>query len=223
MRRVALVLSLACALSLSAQKSDEWTKLKEGNEAFHKDSISFDNLIKLRASLSNGQNPRVTVLSCSDSRVPPELVFKQNLGQIFLVRSAGNVTDTLGIASMEYAIQKEWTSLIVILAHEKCGAVEEAMRANNDPLPRGSKPLKPGDFRNLAVLVAQIRKSFSGKCPPDGDRCWVLRTEQNARYTINDLKSRSPIIANAIDPKNPKKIPVVLAYYALDGTLRVLP
>jgi len=222
MRRIAFVLSLACALSLFAQ-NPEWKKLDDGNKRFQGNSITFGDLISSRGKLAKGQNPPVTVLSCSDSRVPPELVFKQNLGEIFLVRSAGNVTDTLGIASMEYAIQKEWTNLIVILAHAKCGAVEEAMRANNDPLPRGSKPLKPGDMRNLAVLVGQIKKSFSGKCPPDGDKCWVIRTEQNARYTINDLKSRSPIIANAIDPKNPKKIPVVIAYYALDGTVTVLP
>lgn len=217
MRKVALVLSLACALSLSAQSN--WDKLLKGNEAFQGDEIKFENLKKLRRDLQNGQKPPVTILSCSDSRVPPELVFKQTLGQVFLVRSAGNVTDTLGIASMEYAIKKDWTKLLVILAHDKCGAVEEAMRANGDPLPPGSVPLKPGkpgDDRNLAALVGQIKKSFSGKCP-DAKQCWMFRTRQNALYTIDDLKSRSPILAEAI--KN--GLPVAVAYYTLDGKLVV--
>lgn len=202
MRLTAMVLSLVCALSLFAQTSPEWKKLETGNEDFQKDSISFKNLIELRKDHVEGQEPHVTVLSCSDSRVPPELVFTQNLGEIFLVRSAGNVTDTDGIASMEYAISKGWTKLLVILAHESCGAVEAAIGARRHPSP------------NLTVLIRQIRRSFRGACPKEEKACLALRTQQNALFTVDDLKRRSRIIRRAIASK---KISVVVGYYELES------
>jgi carbonic anhydrase len=207
MRFMALVLSLACALSLSAQTSPEWKNLEKGNKDFQGQSISFGDLVYTREKLSNGQEPRVAVLSCSDSRVPPELVFKQNLGEIFLVRSAGNVTDVDGIASLEYAIEHRWTKLLVILAHQKCGAVESAIATDTHKSP------------NLTALLRQIRRSFSGACPKEVDACWALRTKQNAIYTVDDLKRRSEIIKRAIDVA---KLPVVVATYQLDGKLVVL-
>jgi carbonic anhydrase len=211
MRKVALVLSLACALSLSAQQSPAWKILDKGNKDFRGESISFPDLVYARSKLSNGQNPPVTVLSCSDSRVPPELVFNRSLGQIFLVRSAGNVTDQLGIASIEYAIKKKWTKLLVILAHEKCGAVEEAMRANGDPTGPPD-PDDGGDNRNLIALVTKIKESFGKSKCPDAAGCWAFRAEQNAVHTVEVLKSASPRIKKAIEVD---KLPVVIAYYEL--------
>src|SRR5438309_3851815 len=206
MRKVALVLSFACALSLFAQTSPEWKELEKGNTAFKGNPISFDDLINPRGRLvppplTNGQKPPVTILSCSDSRVPPELVFKQTLGEIFLVRSAGNVTDTDGIASIEYALiqQPRWTKLLVILAHERCGAIETAIKTGEHASP------------NLTDLLRQIRASFSGSCPA-GQDCTVFRTRQNAIYTVDHLKRRSEIIRKAIDVD---KLPVVVAYYEL--------
>ncbi|HEY2829126.1 MAG TPA: carbonic anhydrase [Thermoanaerobaculia bacterium] len=195
-----MALSLACALSVSAQTSPEWKNLEKNNKDFQGKAITFEDLVYTRDKLSNGQNPRVTVLSCSDSRVPPELVFKQNLGEIFLVRSAGNVTDTDGIASIEYAIEHHWTKLLVVLAHQKCGAVESAIATDTHKSP------------NLTALLRQIRGSFSGACPKETDACWTLRTKQNAIYTVDDLKRRSAIVKKAIDID---KLPVVVAYYEL--------
>jgi carbonic anhydrase len=213
MRKVALVLSLACALSVSAQKSTDWKDvLVPGNNDFQGKAIEFKTLDVIRGGLTGGQNPRVTVLSCSDSRVPPELVFHQTLGKIFLVRSAGNVTDSLGIASMEYAIKKDWTKLIVILAHEKCGAVEEAMKR---------RPKPDADNHNLLALIDRIKASFSDQpdfCndlndPAKKEKCWAYRTQQNALYTIADLERRSPIIRKAIEDK---KVSVVIGLYKLE-------
>ncbi|HEV8433221.1 MAG TPA: carbonic anhydrase [Thermoanaerobaculia bacterium] len=208
MRRAALVLSLACALSLFAQTSPEWKKLEAGNGAFQGSYVTFDKLDVLRSALANGQKPAVTVLSCSDSRVPPELVFRQNLGDIFVVRSAGNVTDSLGIASIEYAIIKGWTQSIVVLAHEKCGAVEEAMKPRPKPDP---------DNHNLLALIDTIHASFKGdppECrdPKRKDQCWAFRAKENALYTVTDLQKRSPIIRRAIQDK---KVSVVVGYYEL--------
>ncbi|HEY2090666.1 MAG TPA: carbonic anhydrase [Thermoanaerobaculia bacterium] len=199
----ALALSLACALSLSAQTSPEWKILDKGNKDFQGESISFPDLVYARTKLSNGQNPPVTVLSCSDSRVPPELVFKRSLGQIFLVRSAGNVTDSLGIASIEYALTKKWTKLLVILAHDKCGAVEAAINGLGKPTDEN---------RNLQALVDKIRESFNNVPCPNPAECWAFRTRQNALNTIEDLKRRSPIIRKAVDVD---KLPVVIGLYEL--------
>jgi carbonic anhydrase len=198
---MAVILSLVCALSIAAQTTP-WETLEKGNKDFQGDSISFDNLIKLRDDHKDSQEPPVTVLSCSDSRVPPELVFHQNLGEIFLVRSAGNVTDTDGIASIEYALEHNWTKLLVVLAHEKCGAVEAAIKPGTPKSP------------NLAALVNQIRRSFRGSCADDKDGCWTLRTKQNAIYTVRDLRRRSRIIRRAMDLH---KISVVVGYYELES------
>ena len=204
MRLTAMVLSLVCAVSLLAQE-DPWRKLETGNDQFQKDSITFGDLIKTRDGLKEKQKPETIVLSCSDSRVPPELVFKQTLGEIFLVRSAGNVTDTDGIASMEYALtrSKPWvTKLLVILAHQKCGAVEAAIEGGESTSP------------NLTHLLRQIRASFNEPCPKEQDACLALRTKENAEYTVTDLKRRSEIIRKAIDVD---KLPVVIGYYELES------
>ena len=210
MRMTALIVSLVCALSVFAQNPD-WTRLEKGNKDFQGKAISFEDLVYTRDKLSNKQTPRVTVLSCSDSRVPPELVFKQNLGEIFLVRSAGNVTGQLGTASIEYAIKKKWTKLLVILAHEKCGAVEEAMRANGDPTGPAD-PDDGGDNRNLIALVTKIKESFGKSKCPDAAGCWAYRAQQNAVHILETLKSTSPRIKKAIEID---KLPVVIGYYEL--------
>lgn len=203
MRLTALALSLACALSLFAQ-TNPWERLEKGNLEFQGTSISFDNLDKLRERHLKGQWPDTIVLSCSDSRVPPELVFKQTIGQIFLIRSAGNVTDADGIASMEYALTRpkedEWNpKLLVILAHEDCGAVKTAIKTGESPSP------------NVTHLLRQIRASFKGECRP-GEDCLMTRTKQNAEYTVQDLKRHSAIIREAI---NSGKLRVVVGYYKL--------
>ncbi len=79
-----------------------------------------------RQTLLDGQNPDAAVLSCSDSRVPPEIIFDQGLGDLFTVRTAGQLIDSAVIASLEYAVKKLHVSLICVLGHEHCGAIEAA-------------------------------------------------------------------------------------------------
>jgi carbonic anhydrase len=192
---------------------DAWNALRAGNRAFLTGTITFTGL----AQRMETQNPPVTILSCSDSRVPPELVFRQTVGRVFIVRAAGNVADPFGIASIEYAIDHGYTKLLVILAHEKCGAVESAIKAGPDP--RGPTP-------SLEALLKKIRESFRPpECTLADPACWGNRTYENAIYTIDDLKRRSEVIAKAVDgdPEQPNKpkLPVVIAYYDLYGNVRV--
>ena len=131
MKKFLIILAMFCFANscfahthdnLSASKALD--KLKEGNKRFvelkqkHPDEDK-----KRRKEMLKGQNPFVVILSCSDSRVPPELIFDQGLGDIFEIRNAGNVLDDHVIGSIEYAVMHCGVKLIVIMGHQDCGAI----------------------------------------------------------------------------------------------------
>ena len=191
------------AFPLFAQNDPLWDELKKGNDRFMTDKVEFGGLIQLRKDLAPpipGQQPPYTILSCSDSRVPPELVFalQKGLGQLFVVRAAGNVADTFGIASIEFAIAKGWTKMIVVLGHEGCGAVEAAIDRKDPGSPA------------LLALVTRIRESFVDR------KAWTdvrLATEANARYSLAQLLANSSIIREAVLSG---RVQVAVAYYNLE-------
>jgi carbonic anhydrase len=183
-----------------------WNSLVLGNRAFQTGTVTFSGLNRRLET----QNPPITMLACSDSRVPPEIVFQQTLGRLFIVRSAGNVADPFGIASIEYAIDKGYTKLLIILAHEKCGAVEAAIPG--EPQPGEPTP-------SLNALIMKIRESFKDPdCQMSDPDCWKRRTRENAEFAITDLKQRSPMIRKAIDDD---RLPVVVVYYDLNRQITV--
>lgn len=127
---LALVVMFAPFILASSQGSgisgdDALAKLKEGNARFSGGTVAHPNCDPARRSLTaaQGQAPFVTILSCSDSRVPVELLFDTGIGDVFVVRVAGNVADTDEIGSMEYGVDHLGTPLLVVLGHTKCGAV----------------------------------------------------------------------------------------------------
>lgn len=108
-------------------------KLKEGNRHFVKMHLKHPDVSKKRMnSLRKGQHPFVAILSCSDSRVPPEIIFDQGLGDIFEIRNAGNILDEHVIGSIEYAVVHLGVKLVVIMGHENCGAVKAACEHVNE-------------------------------------------------------------------------------------------
>ncbi len=128
-----------------------------------------------RTALAAGQHPIAAVLSCSDSRVPPTVIFDQGLGDLFVVRVAGNTADALGLASLDYAVNHLGARLIVVLGHDRCGAVAAAIKeyASGDPGPMLG-PIRPavtiakrghGDTLAAAIdehvklVVERLRKS----------------------------------------------------------------
>jgi len=112
-----ILLALLIAAPASAQNADAvWQSLMDGNRAFVAGKVTFDHLADLRKHSADHQNPPVTILSCSDSRVPPELIFNRSLDQLFVIRVAGNVAADFETASIEYAIANGYTNLIVVLA-----------------------------------------------------------------------------------------------------------
>ena len=206
MRRLA-ILALAFTFVVSAQEAKKppvtpeqlWTALLQGNKTFTGGKISFDDLTAERTGLKDGQAPPVTVLACSDSRVPPELVFNQSLGALFVVRSAGNVADTLGVASIEFAILNGWTRLIVVLGHEDCGAVKAALGA--------------GDPNTLALdeLAKRLRTAWIGIPYDSRDKANVRKaTEMTARAGAAHLLAASKLIRDAVLTEQVK---LVSAYY----------
>ena len=104
-------------------------RLKEGNARFAGDRpAAKDQGSKRRAELARGQRPFAVIITCSDSRVPPETVFDQGLGDLFVIRLAGNVVDTAAVGSVEYAVAHLHVPLVVVLGHEECGAVQAGAR-----------------------------------------------------------------------------------------------
>jgi carbonic anhydrase len=181
--------NIASPLSVSAQ--DALERLKKGNQRFLSGRVRADGQsLKDVERLSKKQNPHSIVLSCSDSRVPPEIVFDQKLGEIFTVRSAGETLSPTTIASIEYAIANLGTNLIVVLGHTNCGAVKAAIDTIGG---------KSAGSANLDQLVAdiypRIKSKFDEKNPSKD-----LRAESwlNARGVAKDLLSRSPLIAKAV-------------------------
>lgn len=103
-------------------------RLKEGNAAFLAGrAIDSDAGGKRRHEIAQGQSPIAVVISCSDSRVPPEIVFHEGLGELFVIRNAGNTVDTAAMGSLEYAVAELGVPLVVVLGHERCGAVDAAV------------------------------------------------------------------------------------------------
>lgn len=107
--------------------------LKAGNLRFVKGNRKPVNFPAERKQLIDDQKPYAILLTCSDSRVPPELVFDESLGKLFIVRVAGNVTDPVALGSIEYAVSPLGAKLLVVLGHESCGAVKAALDGGNAP------------------------------------------------------------------------------------------
>ena len=180
---------------MNAQES--LNRLKEGNSRFVADQLNG----KLqdgstRNSLTSGQAPYAIILGCADSRIVPELAFDTGLGELFVVRVAGNIANISSIASIEYAVANLGTKLIVILGHQSCGAVGAAVTGGDNGY-------------NLNHLLAHITPAMSAS--KEGASVNEV-AKKNAELTVGELKNRSDIINNAIEKGDVK---IVAAYYNL--------
>jgi len=132
------------------------TRLMAGNQRFQNDKGGHPDLdSKRRRDLVGGQSPFAVILSCSDSRVPPELIFDQGLGDLFVVRLAGNTVTRAGLESIDYAVSHLGTNLIMVLGHESCGAVKAAL---SECVSKPATAL-PEIFANICPAVDQARST----------------------------------------------------------------
>ncbi len=179
--------------------------LKEGNDKFITDAPYRQvNDRDRRLEIARGQTPFAVLVSCSDSRVPPELLFGRGLGELFIVRNAGNTVDTTALGSIEYGVVELGVPLVVVLGHEKCGAVDAAVKVvkENATFPGAIgqmiEPIVP------AVLRAQAQP---GDLLDNAIR-------ENVRRTVNRLRTSEALLQ---EPLRSGKLKIVGARYDLDN------
>lgn len=213
--------TLATASSGVGVSADEaLQRLMDGNKRFVESKMTTAALcdVASRGKLAKGQKPYAIVLSCSDSRVPPELIFDQGLGEIFVVRDAGNVTDPIVLGSIEYAAEHIGSPLIVVLGHERCGAVTATVDANG----KGE-----GNIGAIVKEIAPALKKVKMECKKhkecekkDKARLIECVVDTNARMVAAGIVKKSKVIAELVKEG---KVKIVAAKYDLDdGTVALL-
>ncbi|MBI1939199.1 MAG: carbonic anhydrase [Ignavibacteriales bacterium] len=196
---VALILFYS---SFFAQETDSGSlqKLTEGNKRFAEGKLLHQNqLPQRRIETANGQNPFAVILSCSDSRVPPEIIFDQGLGDLFVIRTAGEVVDDFELASIEYAVEHLHVELIVVLGHEKCGAVDAAVKGGELP-------------GHLGKLISEIEPAVKQAKKQEGDLL-TNAVHENIFRVVKQLKNSEPIIKELVEHNH---LQIKGAYYDLD-------
>jgi carbonic anhydrase len=182
-------------------------RLRDGNRRFVYGTVSADPLIHARrASLVAEQSPFAIVLGCSDSRVPAELVFDQGLGDLFVIRVAGNIVAPSQVGSVEFAAARFASPLVVVLGHTQCGAISatlESLRSPGTPSP------------NLRSIVDRVRPSVQPLLDAGLDEARLVReaVRANVRASANHLRHGSAILEQLIQDG---RLLVVGAEYSLD-------
>ena len=162
--------------------------------------MTSEQAAKRRAELAKSQHPFAIILSCSDSRVPPEIVFDEGLGDLFIVRVAGNVLNDEGLGSIEYGVDVLGARLIVVLGHQSCGAVDAAMKT------LAAKGKAPGHIQSLVTAIKPVVDST-----PKGDLDTMIKA--NVKRIVDALRSSTPILKARVDSGEAQ---VIGGYYMLE-------
>lgn len=182
-------------------------RLKDGNASYLTDSpVRSVQGRERRLEIARNQTPFAILVSCSDSRVPPELLFGRGLGELFIVRNAGNTVDTVALGSIEYAIAVLGVPLVVVLGHERCGAVEAAVSVVE------KNTVYPGSLNQMLepiIPAALIAKASGAK----GDDLLDAAVKENVKRVVTRLRNSEPVL---LEPLRTGKIKVVGARYDLD-------
>ena len=197
------VLILAATVSAQPAATDPLTRLMAGNARFVAGKSVHANQDRARLTeVAKGQKPFAMILSCADSRVPPEIHFDQGLGDLFVVRVAGNIADSHALGSLEYAAQVLGARFLMVLGHEYCGAVDAAVKGG-----------KVGG--NIDSIIDVIAPAASrAKADPDKTDLLNKAIAENVREVLSAINKRSPALT-AMAAKGELKI--VGARYDLDG------
>ena len=191
-----------------------WADMQEGNSRFVAGSPRHPRQdVERRHELAAAQTPRAALFGCADSRLAAEIIFDQGLGDLFVVRNAGQVVSDSAIASIEYAVAVLDVSLIIVLAHDECGAVRAAI----DSTALDAPELPPHIWRLIAKIVPAVRNVLRGT--PDATPANVdaeVVGQEHLRNTVDELLASSKLIADAIAEG---RLAVVGANYRLgEGT-----
>jgi carbonic anhydrase len=177
------------------------SKLKEGNGRYTSGNLQHPGqTTERRTELAKTQHPFAAIVSCSDSRVPPEIVFDQGLGDLFVVRVAGNVINDEGLGSVEYTVDHLGTRLILVLGHQSCGAVKAARETI------AAKGKAPG---HIESLVTAIKPAVEATAKDDLE----TTVKANVKNVVRALRFSTPILKAKVDSG---EIQVIGGYYSLD-------
>lgn len=185
--------------NITADEAMRW--LKDGNQRFAEGkAIHGHQQAERRAEVAKGQQPFAIIVCCSDSRVGPEIVFDQGLGDIFVVRAAGNVVDDVGLGSIEYAVEHFGTPLVVVLGHNRCGAVSAAVSGGEA-------------HGHVRAVVDAIRPAVEKVKGQPGDPV-ENAVRANVREVVKRLQNAAPILPDRVKAG---KLKIVGAGYNLDS------
>jgi len=180
---------------------DALPRLLAGNHRYVTGTVAHPNQTAgRRRAVAGSQHPFAIILGCADSRVPPEVVFDQGLGDLFVVRVAGNIADPAALASIEYAAEHLGVELIVVLGHSRCGAVDAAVKGGEAP-------------GHLSVLVDAIMPAVEKTRDQPGDRL-NNAVKANALLVAEQLRTSDPVLSHLVQDG---KLRVVAALYDLDS------
>lgn len=187
-------------------------RLQEGNARFVANlrrSEALSSPVR-RAEVADKQQPFAVILGCSDARVPAEIVFDQGLGDLFVIRVAGNVVAPSGVGSVEFAVERFGVETVVVLGHSRCGAVDATLEAL-------SRPGQP-QSRGLRSIVDRVRPAIEGLLHTDlaQDRTRLVdeAVKANIRASVNQLRHGSELLERLLLAG---RLEVVGAEYALDS------
>jgi len=169
--------------STSVSPATALERLTNGNHRFKTGrSVHPDQSVSVRQALAKGQSPFAIIVTCSDSRLSPEILFDQGIGRLFVVRVAGNTVDKVALGSIEYAVANLGARTIVVLGHEKCGAVQAAV---------AGKPL-PG---SIGAVTEAISGAVEKTKEVPGDHV-TSATLENVRETVRNIRASSSIVGD---------------------------
>lgn len=175
--------------------------LLKGNHRFVNDRPEYPNQgLERRAEIVAGQNPFAIILTCSDSRLSPEILFDQGLGDLFVIRTAGNIVDDIALGSIEYAVEHLKVPLLVVLGHQKCGAVTAAVEGGE----------APGHIANIVEKIApavEAARSLPGDLTANA-------INANVSSVVKLLKESEPFLAKAVQEA---RLEIAGARYDLDS------
>ncbi|WP_130806204.1 carbonic anhydrase [Senegalia massiliensis] len=178
-------------------------KLIKGNKEYVAEKSSDSNKsLKRRQEVMDEQNPFAVILSCSDSRVPPSVIFNQGIGDLFVIRTAGNTIDDLVIGSIEYAIENLGVQLIMVMGHEKCGAIDAAIQETTS-------------LGHMNSFVETIKPAIENMDKDLMDK-WNNASKMNVLSIVERLSLSDPILSKKIKENN---LEIIGSFYHLDSGL----
>jgi carbonic anhydrase len=197
--------ALASSTGPGVTADEALNKLMEGNKRYIENQMTGVKTcdVQARKKLATGQAPYAIILSCSDSRVPPELLFDEGLGEIFVVRVAGNVVDPVVLGSIEYAAEHLGSPLVMVLGHERCGAVKATVE---------SKGKGEGNIGKIVKAIAPALKSAKAAKKDKADFVETV-VDENIKLVKGNLTKQSKVLAHLVKEG---KLKVVTAKYDLD-------